>query len=147
MKKIVKLLPAVLLLFVVALSGCEKDKNPLKSTEWKLYGFGNTADGTLQQAEPTNCDNCYTIMFGEDGKFKGHTSTNAIEGEYRVTKRIQLGKDDDHFTAYSTNQDTYADGRLIHEPFAIPKQAIRRIWLVLGYVVKKNGGTMVYNNR
>ncbi len=67
--------------------------------------------------------------------------------EYRVTKRIQLGKDNDHLTAYSTNQDTYADGRLIHEPFTIPKQAIRRILLVLGYVVKKNGGTMVYNNR
>lgn len=65
--------------------------------------------------------------------------------EYRVTKRIQFGEDNDHFTAYSTNQETYADGRLIHEPFPIPKQSIRRILLVLGYVVKKNGGTMVYN--
>lgn len=67
--------------------------------------------------------------------------------EYRFTKRIQLGKDDDHFTAYSTNKETYPDGRLIHEPFPIEKQAIRRIWLVLGHVVKKNSGTMVYNNR
>lgn len=67
--------------------------------------------------------------------------------EYRVTKRVQRGETDDCITAYSTNKETYPDGRMIHEPFPIPKQAIRRIWLVLGYVVKKNGGTMVYNNR
>lgn len=106
MKKIVKLLPAVLLLFIVALSGCEKDKNPLKSTEWKLYGFGNTADGTLQQAEPTNCDNCYTIMFGEDGKFKGHTSTNAIEGKYRVK-----GVDINFFEIGGTKINELLDGQ------------------------------------
>lgn len=67
--------------------------------------------------------------------------------EYRVTKRIQLGKDTKHVTAYSTNPETYADGRLIHEPFDIPWRAIRHISLVLGYVVKKNGGTMVYSNK
>ena len=67
--------------------------------------------------------------------------------EYRVTKRIQKGKDTDHITAYSTSPDTYTDGRLIHEPFDIPWRAIRRISLVLGYVVKKNGGTMVFNNQ
>ena len=66
--------------------------------------------------------------------------------EYRVTKRIQKGKDADHVTAYSTNPDTYGDGRLIHEPFDIPWRAILRISLVLGYVVKKNGGTMVFSN-
>lgn len=65
--------------------------------------------------------------------------------EYRVTKRVQLGKDDEHIIAYSTNKETYPDGKLIHEPFPIPKKAIRHISLVLGYVVKKNGGTMVYN--
>lgn len=65
--------------------------------------------------------------------------------EYRVTKRVQLGKDDEHIIAYSTNKETYPDGKLVHEPFPIPKKAIRHISLVLGYVVKKNGGTMVYN--
>ena len=65
--------------------------------------------------------------------------------EYRVTKRVQLGKDDEHIIAYSTNKETYPDGKLVHEPFPIPKKAIRNISLVLGYVVKKNGGTMVYN--
>lgn len=67
--------------------------------------------------------------------------------EYRVTKRIQLGKDEQHFTAYSTNPETYADGRLIHEPFDIPKEAITHIFLVLGYVVKKNGGTIIFSQK
>lgn len=67
--------------------------------------------------------------------------------EYRVTKRIQRGKDSDHVTAYSTNPETYADGRLIHEPFDIPWRAVMRISSVLGYVVKKNGGTMVFSNQ
>lgn len=67
--------------------------------------------------------------------------------EYRVTKRIQRGKDSDHITAYSTNPETYADGRLIHEPFDIPWRAVMRISSVLGYVVKKNGGTMVFSNQ
>lgn len=66
--------------------------------------------------------------------------------EYRVTKRIQKGKDPEHITAYSTNPETYADGRLVHEPFDIPWRAVIHISLVLGYVVKKNGGTMVFSN-
>lgn len=60
--------------------------------------------------------------------------------EYRVTKRLQKGKTDEYVTAYSTNLETYPDGRMIHEPFDIPWSSIRRIYAVLGYVVKKNGG-------
>lgn len=66
--------------------------------------------------------------------------------EYRVTKRLQL-KDKDTYTAYSTNTETYPDGKLIHEPFDIPKSEIRRLSLVLGYVVKKNGGTLVFSEK
>lgn len=67
--------------------------------------------------------------------------------EYRVTKRIQKGKDPEHFTAYSTNPETYVDGRLIHEPFDIAWSAVRHISSVLGYVVKKNGETMMFSNQ
>lgn len=67
--------------------------------------------------------------------------------EYRVTKRIQKGKEPGYITAYSTNQETYNDGRLVHEPFDIPLRAVVRMYLVLGYVVKKNGGTMVFTNQ
>lgn len=67
--------------------------------------------------------------------------------EYRVTKRIQKGNEPGYITAYSTNQETYKDGRLIHEPFDIPLRAVSHIYLVLGYVVKKNGETMLFNKR
>ena len=66
--------------------------------------------------------------------------------EFRVTKCVQKGKDDKHIVAYSTNTETHPDGQLKHEPFKIPLDDIFRISLVLGYVVKKNGGTMVFNN-
>lgn len=63
--------------------------------------------------------------------------------EYRVTKRVQLGARPDRFTAYSTNRETYADGRLVHEPFDIRWSSVRRIFCVLGYVVKNDGGTIL----
>lgn len=66
--------------------------------------------------------------------------------EYRVTKRLQSGKDENYFAAYSTNPEKYADGRLVFEPFEIPKEEIKHLSLVLGYVVKKNGETFVFNN-
>lgn len=56
--------------------------------------------------------------------------------EYRVTKRLQDGGTD-HFIAYSSNTDTYPDGKQIHEPFLIPKELIRHIDLVLGIVGKE----------
>lgn len=67
--------------------------------------------------------------------------------EYRITKRAQRGKGFDGITAYSTNMDTYPDGRQVHEPIDIKWSDIRSISLVLGYVVKKNGGTMVFSNK
>ena len=63
--------------------------------------------------------------------------------EYRVTKQLQ--DDGDHFMAYSTNRETYPDGRQIHAPFSIPKDAIRYIYLVLGCVTKEysNGAIQI----
>ena len=55
--------------------------------------------------------------------------------EYRVTKQLQ--DDGDNFMAYSTNRDTYPDGRQIHAPFSVPKGEIRYIYLVLGCVTKE----------
>ena len=65
--------------------------------------------------------------------------------EYRVTKRVQL--EAEHIRAHSTNDETYTDGTLIHQPFNIPFELINKIFLILGYVVKKNGGTMVFSNQ
>jgi transcriptional regulator with XRE-family HTH domain len=66
--------------------------------------------------------------------------------EYRVTKQIQLIKEG-YITAYSTNEETYKDGRLIHPPFDIPWDAVKNIFLVLGYVVSENGEDIIYSNK
>lgn len=67
--------------------------------------------------------------------------------EYRITKRLQRAKDEAHIMAYSSNETTYNDGQLINEPIEIAWNDISRIFFVLGYVVKQNGGTIVYNSR
>jgi len=64
--------------------------------------------------------------------------------EYRITKRLQTGSGN-ILMAYSTNNETYPDGKPVHEPIPVPREAISRIFLVLGYVVKQNGGTLMFN--
>jgi hypothetical protein len=67
--------------------------------------------------------------------------------EYRVTKRIKLNKNKTSITAYSTNEEKFDDGTLIHEPFEIEFNAIHKIFLVLGYVVKNFGSGIVYSKK
>jgi len=55
--------------------------------------------------------------------------------EFRITKQIQ--DDGDDIIAYSSNRETYPDGRQIHSPIRIPKESIRHLDLVLGCVIKK----------
>lgn len=55
--------------------------------------------------------------------------------EYRVTKKIS--DNGDYLRAYSTNTETWPDGTLIHKPFNIPKNSIRRIFLIIGCVLKE----------
>lgn len=66
-------------------------------------------------------------------------------GGYRVTKELQP-YDDEYVMAYSTNEETYPDGRLRYPPFKIPKSDIRRIFLVLGYVAKRYSNGFVFTN-
>ena len=67
--------------------------------------------------------------------------------EYRITKCVQRGFDKEHITAYSSNTESYLDGRLKHEPLDIEWNDVQRIFLVLGYVVKKGNGTIVHTNQ
>jgi hypothetical protein len=68
--------------------------------------------------------------------------------EYRITKRLQrCDSNNDYVMAYSTNPEIYPDGKQIHEPVPIPKKSIRRLAIVLGYVVKEQSSGMVYNVR
>lgn len=59
--------------------------------------------------------------------------------EFRVTKRLQRGSEPDTIKLYSTNQEKYEDGQLIHEPFEVHLSDVRRIFSVLGYVVNQSG--------
>ncbi len=59
--------------------------------------------------------------------------------EFRVTKRVQRSSSPNKIALYSSNEETYADGRLIHEPFEVEIEDIRRIFSVLGYIVNQSG--------
>lgn len=64
--------------------------------------------------------------------------------EFRLTKRLQKGMEDDCLMAYSSNIETYPDGHLIHEPVTIPKETIRNIFLIIGCVIKEQSSGAVY---
>lgn len=59
--------------------------------------------------------------------------------EYRVTKRVQLGSMPDTIKLYSTNREKYEDGTLIHQPFELHMEDVRKIFYVLGYIVNETG--------
>lgn len=56
--------------------------------------------------------------------------------EFRITKQLQYDGGD-YLWAYSSNTDTYPDGRQKHSPIKIPMATIRHIDLVLGCVQKE----------
>ena len=59
--------------------------------------------------------------------------------EYRVTKRVQRGSHENTIMLYSSNEDKYDDGRLIHEPFEVGLEDVLHIYSVLGYIVNQSG--------
>lgn len=67
--------------------------------------------------------------------------------EYRITKRVQKGEDNDTLMLYSTNTEKYEDGRLIHEPFSIALEDIINIYSVLGYIVNQMGDIRLIRTR
>ena len=64
--------------------------------------------------------------------------------EFRVTKQLQYDGGD-FIMAYSSNTETYPDGRQIHSPIRIPVETVRNIDLVLGCVTKEysNGAVVI----
>jgi hypothetical protein len=81
------------------------------------------------------------ILFGQD--YVIETS------EYRVIKRIQRSTNPDSILACSCNNEIWESGplkgRLIHEPFEIPKNAILKVFIVLGSIIRKHDGIVVCN--
>lgn len=66
--------------------------------------------------------------------------------EFRITKQLQYDGGD-FIMAYSSNTETYPDGRQIHSPIRIPVETVRHIDLVLGCVTKEysNGAVIIRN--
>ena len=64
--------------------------------------------------------------------------------EFRITKNLQRGNQAHCYTAYSTNTSTYPDGQLIHEPISIEVDDIRRLFLVMGCVIKEQSSGPIY---
>jgi hypothetical protein len=63
--------------------------------------------------------------------------------EGRLTKRLNKSKIKDVLLAYSSNNETYPDGVLIHGPIEIPTETIRRVFQVLGCVTKEYSSGIV----
>jgi len=55
---------------------------PGLSGVWKLVGFVS-ADGTLREVNPKDCDQCYTISFLKDGRLTGRTISNEAIARYQ----------------------------------------------------------------
>lgn len=68
--------------------------------------------------------------------------------EYRVIKRLQKADDKTCWLACSVNQEIWEQGphkgKLIHEPFEIPINLVRRVFLVLGEIRRKQCGNIFY---
>lgn len=65
--------------------------------------------------------------------------------EMRITKRMQTSQDQDYIMAYSTNTETYSDGRQIHEPMTILKKDIINLFMVLGRIVNEHNAGPAYS--
>lgn len=64
--------------------------------------------------------------------------------EIRVTKCLQRSSKEGFLMGYSTNIETYPDGRLKHEPIEIEINRISHLALILGYVVKEYSSGPLY---
>ncbi|ASB48231.1 META domain-containing protein [Alkalitalea saponilacus] len=62
---------------------------PLLETTWTLIGFANEKSNRIKLAVP-NDDNCYTLIFGDNGSIKGHTSTNIAGGKYYLDNKSTI---------------------------------------------------------
>lgn len=81
------------------------------------------------------------IVFGEDYVFE--------TDDYRMLKRLQRGHDKQHILIASANTEKWDDGsergRLVHEPFDIHLDEIKRLFIVLGSVRRVHTSRIVYN--
>ena len=85
----------MVLMGVFFVVGCKKDKSlatdtetTLQGTKWKLVGIVDAETGTLQELEPKDYEECYTITFDADSAFYFHTATNQLWAIFDIDYRV-----------------------------------------------------------
>ena len=75
----------ILLLFlVIGFFACTKsEKDLLTDNKWKLVGFVDVEANNMKVAEPTD-EWCYTLSFKKNKKWEGRSSSNSIQGRYKI---------------------------------------------------------------
>ncbi|MDR0667998.1 MAG: hypothetical protein LBF90_05205 [Prevotellaceae bacterium] len=81
MKKNIFKTIAILLIVAGVISSCKKEKennSSLQGTKWKLAGYVDAATGNRVDAEPADCERCYTLIFKTETSAWGYTVLNQI---------------------------------------------------------------------
>ena len=72
---------------VIGITACSEDEiESIYSTNWKLYGYGNTDDENIRKPleSPMLGSRAYTVRFSEDGSISGYACFNENMGSYRI---------------------------------------------------------------
>ena len=71
--------------------------------------------------------------------------------DHCLLKRLQRGRDSRHILLTSANTEKWENGnekgRLIHEPFDVHIDDVRRLFIVLGAVRRNHSSLIIYNNK
>lgn len=90
------------------------EKFSLQGTKWKLLGIGGLDKIAIQELEPKDCNECYTLVFGADKNFQIFSSTNQLHGVYDVdyiTRNVRI------IDFGGTKINEIGDGDLYVNPF------------------------------
>ena len=82
--KTIKLFILFCTLACMACQSNEKETDSLNGTKWKLAGIVENETDSLSVLEPTDCGECYTLVFDTDNTFSTFSSTNELMGNYIV---------------------------------------------------------------
>jgi hypothetical protein len=72
---------AAIVLILAGVIACKKEKeetSSLQGTKWKLAGYVDAATGNRIDAEPANCERCYTLTFDTETTASGYSVLNQI---------------------------------------------------------------------
>ncbi|MDR0667564.1 MAG: hypothetical protein LBF90_02975 [Prevotellaceae bacterium] len=70
-----------ILLIVAGVMACKKEKennSSLQGSKWKLAGYVDAATGNRIDAEPADCERCYTLIFDTEMTASGYSVINQI---------------------------------------------------------------------